>query len=110
MRELASGHGRSLLFTRTKHGARKLARQLTLAGVPAVELHGNLAPNAIPVAPSTSPWVPTGHDFSFLIAGRCAPIAAGSATGTCAADFNQDGAATVKDLFDFLAAYFAGCH
>ncbi len=44
--ELASGAGRSLLFTRTKHGARKLARQLTSAGVPAVDLHGNLSQNA----------------------------------------------------------------
>jgi superfamily II DNA/RNA helicase len=46
VRELASGHGRSLLFTRTKHGAKRLAAQLTAAGVPAVELHGNLAQNA----------------------------------------------------------------
>jgi superfamily II DNA/RNA helicase len=46
VQELASGEGRSLLFTRTKHGARKLARQLTEAGVPAVDLHGNLAQNA----------------------------------------------------------------
>jgi len=46
VQELASGQGRSLLFTRTKHGAKKLARQLTLAGVPAVDLHGNLAQNA----------------------------------------------------------------
>jgi superfamily II DNA/RNA helicase len=44
--ELASGHGRSLLFTRTKHGAKKLARQLTAAGIPAVDLHGNLSQNA----------------------------------------------------------------
>ena len=43
VRELASGHGRSLLFTRTKHGAKKLAKYLTAAGVPAVELHGNLS-------------------------------------------------------------------
>ncbi|MGI8685586.1 MAG: DEAD/DEAH box helicase [Acidimicrobiales bacterium] len=43
VRELASGHGRSLLFTRTKHGAKKLAKYLTQAGVPAVELHGNLS-------------------------------------------------------------------
>jgi superfamily II DNA/RNA helicase len=35
-----------VLFTRTKHGAKKLARQLTQAGVPAVDLHGNLAQNA----------------------------------------------------------------
>ena len=46
MHELASGEGRSLLFMRTKHGAKKLARDLTLAGVPAVDLHGNLAQNA----------------------------------------------------------------
>ena len=46
VQELASGEGRSLLFTRTKHGAKKLARQLTMAGVPAVDLHGNLAQNA----------------------------------------------------------------
>ncbi len=44
--ELASGESRSVLFMRTKHGARKLARDLTLAGVPAVDLHGNLAQNA----------------------------------------------------------------
>ena len=39
---LTGGGGRSLVFTRTKHGARKLARQLTAARVPAAELHGNL--------------------------------------------------------------------
>ena len=43
---LAAGQGRSVLFTRTKHGARKLARDLTKAGIPAVDLHGNLAQNA----------------------------------------------------------------
>jgi superfamily II DNA/RNA helicase len=43
VRELASGHGRSLLFLRTKHTAKKLAKQLTAAGIPAVELHGNLS-------------------------------------------------------------------
>ncbi|MFP5334049.1 MAG: DEAD/DEAH box helicase [Actinomycetes bacterium] len=44
--ELASGTGRRLLFTRTKHAAKKLARQLTTAGIPAVDLHGNLSQNA----------------------------------------------------------------
>jgi superfamily II DNA/RNA helicase len=43
VRQLASGHGRSVLFLRTKHTAKKLAKQLTAAGVPAVELHGNLS-------------------------------------------------------------------
>ncbi|MEU2038563.1 DEAD/DEAH box helicase [Nocardia niwae] len=40
---LASGSGRRILFMRTKHQARKLAKQLTLAGIPAVDLHGNLS-------------------------------------------------------------------
>ncbi|MBS2964858.1 DEAD/DEAH box helicase [Actinocrinis puniceicyclus] len=44
--ELATAPGRTIVFTRTKHGARKLARQLAAARVPAVELHGNLAQNA----------------------------------------------------------------
>jgi superfamily II DNA/RNA helicase len=43
---LASGNNRSLIFTRTKHAAQKLASQLTAARIPAVELHGNLAQNA----------------------------------------------------------------
>jgi superfamily II DNA/RNA helicase len=46
IRELASGQRRSLLFTRTKHAAKKLAKQLTIAGLPAVELHGNLSQQA----------------------------------------------------------------
>jgi superfamily II DNA/RNA helicase len=40
---LASGTGRRILFMRTKHQARKLAKQLTDAGVPSVDLHGNLS-------------------------------------------------------------------
>ena len=40
------GLGRTVLFTRTKHQAKKLAKQLTAAGVPAVDLHGNLSQNA----------------------------------------------------------------
>jgi len=43
---LASGAGRRLLFTRTKHAAKRLARQLSAAGIPAVDLHGNLNQNA----------------------------------------------------------------
>jgi superfamily II DNA/RNA helicase len=39
---LAAGSNRSLIFTRTKHGAHKLTRQLTAARIPAAELHGNL--------------------------------------------------------------------
>jgi len=44
--ELASGSGRRVLFMRTKHHARKLAKTLTDAGIPAVDLHGNLSQNA----------------------------------------------------------------
>jgi superfamily II DNA/RNA helicase len=43
---LAGGEKRSLVFTRTKHGAERLARQLTDAGIPAAELHGNLRQGA----------------------------------------------------------------
>lgn len=46
IKELASGLGRRVLFTRTKHHARKLAKTLTDAGIPAVDLHGNLSQNA----------------------------------------------------------------
>jgi superfamily II DNA/RNA helicase len=40
---LASGTGRRILFMRTKHHAKKLAKQLTDAGIPSVDLHGNLS-------------------------------------------------------------------
>ena len=43
---LTGGEQRSLVFTRTKHGAERLARQLTDAGIPAAELHGNLRQGA----------------------------------------------------------------
>ncbi len=46
VQDLASGLGRRILFTRTKHQAKKLAKQLTSAGIPAVDLHGNLGQNA----------------------------------------------------------------
>ena len=46
VQDLAGGMGRSVLFTRTKHHAKKLAKQLTANGVPAVDLHGNLSQNA----------------------------------------------------------------
>ncbi|WP_245597099.1 DEAD/DEAH box helicase [Jiangella gansuensis] len=46
VRELAAGQTRTLLFARTKHGAKKLAKSLTAAGIPAVDLHGNLSQGA----------------------------------------------------------------
>ncbi|MCW2787063.1 MAG: helicase [Marmoricola sp.] len=44
--DLTSAPGRTVVFTRTKHGAKALTRQLNARGVPAVELHGNLGQNA----------------------------------------------------------------
>ena len=46
LKDLTAAPGRTIVFTRTKHRAKKLARQLNAAGVPAVELHGNLSQNA----------------------------------------------------------------
>jgi superfamily II DNA/RNA helicase len=44
--DLAAAPGRTLMFTRTKRGAKTLTRRLVAAGVSAVELHGNLAQKA----------------------------------------------------------------
>ena len=44
--DLAAAPGRTIIFARTKHRAKKFARQLNARGVPAVELHGNLSQNA----------------------------------------------------------------
>ncbi len=44
--DLVSAPGRTVVFTRTKHGAKALARQLNSQGVPAVDLHGNLSQGA----------------------------------------------------------------
>jgi superfamily II DNA/RNA helicase len=43
--EIASRPARTLFFVRTKHGAARLARQLTQAGTPATAIHGNLNQN-----------------------------------------------------------------
>jgi ATP-dependent RNA helicase RhlE len=40
-----SGNGQILVFTRTKHRAKKLAEQLIKAGLPATSLQGNLSQN-----------------------------------------------------------------
>ncbi len=37
--------GRTIVFTRTRHGADRAARQLSRAGVPAVPIHGNRSQN-----------------------------------------------------------------
>jgi superfamily II DNA/RNA helicase len=44
--DLLSGAGRSLVFARTKRGVSKLASDLSRAGVPALELHGDLNQSA----------------------------------------------------------------
>ncbi|MGV0813509.1 DEAD/DEAH box helicase [Mycolicibacterium boenickei] len=44
--DLAAAPGRTIVFARTKHGAKNLTRQLNSRGVSAVELHGNLSQNA----------------------------------------------------------------
>ena len=44
--DLTAAPGRTIVFTRTKHGAKKLAKQLVARGIPAVDLHGNLNQNA----------------------------------------------------------------
>ncbi|NLE97341.1 MAG: DEAD/DEAH box helicase [Propionibacterium sp.] len=44
--ELAAAPGNTIIFTRTKHGAKRLAKQLISMGVPTVDLHGNLSQNA----------------------------------------------------------------
>jgi superfamily II DNA/RNA helicase len=44
--DLAAAPGRTLVFTRTKYGAKSLTKKLIAQGVPAVELHGNLSQGA----------------------------------------------------------------
>jgi len=43
--EIAARPARTLFFVRTKHGADRLARQLTRAGIAATAIHGNLNQN-----------------------------------------------------------------
>jgi superfamily II DNA/RNA helicase len=40
--EIAGAPGRTLIFVRTKHGADRLAKQLSKVGVPAAAIHGDL--------------------------------------------------------------------
>ena len=43
---ICAGEGRTIVFTRTKHGAKRAAKQLRQRGIAALELHGNLSQNA----------------------------------------------------------------
>jgi ATP-dependent RNA helicase RhlE len=45
-RVLANGIERALVFTRTKHGADRVAKQLVRAGIEAAAIHGNKSQNA----------------------------------------------------------------
>jgi superfamily II DNA/RNA helicase len=44
--DLTSAPGRTVVFTRTKHRAKQLAKQLNKSGIPTVDLHGNLSQGA----------------------------------------------------------------
>jgi superfamily II DNA/RNA helicase len=44
--EIVARPARTLVFVRTKHGADRLAQQLTKMGAPAAAIHGNLSQNA----------------------------------------------------------------
>ncbi|MGV3711667.1 DEAD/DEAH box helicase [Pseudolysinimonas sp.] len=46
VKTLASGTGLRIMFTRTKHVAKRWAKDLTAAGIPAADLHGNLSQGA----------------------------------------------------------------
>lgn len=43
---ICAAEGQAIVFTRTKHGAKRMAKQLRQRGVAALELHGNLSQNA----------------------------------------------------------------
>src|SRR5699024_9807327 len=46
LKDLAAAPGRTIMFTRTKYGAKNLARKLAARGVTAVDLRGNLSQGA----------------------------------------------------------------
>ncbi len=59
-------------------------------------------------------WTSVDRDFAIVIAAMppmemVPPPAPPVATVTCPPDTNRDGSVTVQDMFDFLAAWFAGC-
>jgi superfamily II DNA/RNA helicase len=41
--EIVRAHGSTIVFTRTRHGAERLAKQLSTAGIEAVAIHGGLS-------------------------------------------------------------------
>ncbi len=66
--EIAGRDGRTIFFVRTKHGADRLAKQLTRAGIGAAAIHGNLSQNQPaapgPRAPFSRLWSPVRSEKS----------------------------------------------
>jgi hypothetical protein len=77
---------------------------------------GNIYGPSVQPAPNT--WVRGSslfgvpHDYSWLIAVHDAPVTfagAGNGQTGCAVDFDGNGVLSVQDVFDYMAAWFAGC-
>ena len=95
VRELVGGQGRALAFTRTKHQAKKLAKTLTQAGIPSVDLHGNLSQNQRsatsprsatgPYACSSPPTSPLAASTSTTSTSSCTSTRRPSTRPTCTA-------------------------
>ena len=94
--DLTAAPGRTIVFTRTKHGAKALTRQLNARGVPAVELHGNLSQNARTRnltafctrhghARWSPPTSPPAASTSTTSASSCTPTRRSSTRPTCTA-------------------------
>ena len=66
-------------------------------------------------SPTPDEWTSTGKDYAFRIAAQPTwsmdhnALPSDPPAPTCRADINNSGSATVQDVFDFLAAWFAGC-
>ncbi|MCC6320353.1 MAG: hypothetical protein IT438_02830 [Phycisphaerales bacterium] len=70
----------------------------------------------VTIAPGRSipRWTSVGNDFAFIVAAKMLqaeePPTTPPVTGSgCPPDFNGDGNVTMQDLFDYMAAFFAGC-
>jgi hypothetical protein len=78
--------------------------------------------DGVPISPSQNPTAATpvlqvaaplpgdSADFDCVITSACGSVTSASArlSACCAADIDQSGVLNVQDLFDFLAAFFAG--
>jgi hypothetical protein len=57
----------------------------------------------------TEPGDSGSYDCIVTTACQTLPSSAAAVEVFCRADFNRNGTASVQDIFDFLAVYFAGC-